>query len=67
MCCEIHDSGHSDPARVVVAEGLVPVDLGPLAHVVVVAQGLAVLGHALLCAVFEVLGLLEALRTHHAL
>ena len=44
-----------------------PEYLGPLAHVVVVPQGLAVLGDALLGAVEEILGLSVALRTHDAL
>lgn len=44
-----------------------PEDLGALAHVVVVAQGLALLRHALLHAVLEVLRLLVALGLQHAL
>jgi hypothetical protein len=56
----------SDPAGVVVREGLVPKYLRPLAHVVVVPQSLAVLGDAVLGAVHEVLGLLEAVRLHDA-
>ena len=44
-----------------------PEDLRALAHVVVIAQSLTFLGHALLHAVLEVLRLLVALRFQHAL
>jgi hypothetical protein len=57
----------SDAARVVLREGLVPEDLRPLAHVVVVSQRLALLSDALLHAVLEVPTLLVALRLQHAL
>ena len=63
----VGNSGYSNPARIVIAESLVPIYLGPLAHVVVVPQRLAILGHAFLRAVLEVFGLLKTFRTHHTL
>ena len=57
----------SYPPGVLMVEGLVPKDEGALAHVVVIAQSLALLVDALLHAVLEVLGLGVAFRLHHAL
>lgn len=51
----------SYPPGVVLREGLMPEDLRPLAHVVVVPQRLALLRHAFLHTMLEVLRLLVAL------
>lgn len=56
----------SDPAGVVVGEGLMPEDLGTLAHEVVIAEGLALLADAVLGAVDEVLSLFVAVGLEDA-
>ena len=48
-------------SRILIGKCLMPKDLGPLAHIVIITQRLAIFSHSLLHTVFEVLGVSVAI------